>query len=370
MELVIAVASFLLGYFAEKLFDKLGERLAERHRIRKNRKNHQQILAEEALDIVYTGDIYPSIAPQYVRTALRQDCYLYLAFPEALRDRLEVEKQATFQTADVAFCSFTLPGYEESAVREAIEAARLEVAQQFIRQEDGLYYNSDKYGVYHLDTLGRTADVRETPLLSLQVYQTDHFTHRVIGRALERLAPPVALFDEDSLNGDLKWVRTSFGVSIIVVLKSVNQIILTHRSTKASFSEGKSWIYVSATEPMSGSDMDEYQGRPDLVLCVERGLEEELGIDSSLYSRSHIKFYDCFFETKFHQDGVVASVELDDDVLPEKVLSLRAKDKRLEVADMFFIDNTPAAIKKFIRENRQDMRSQTVFALKSYLAEM
>jgi len=43
-----------------------------------------------------------------------------------------------------------------------------------------------------------------------------------------------------------------------------------------------------------------------------------------------------------------------------------AKDKLMEVAEIFTIDNTRSAIRRFIEEHRNEMRPQTIFALKSY----
>ena len=181
---------------------------------------------------------------------------------------------------------------------------------------------------------------------------------------------PKDIINNETLNNELKWIRTSFGISVIIILKSTNQIIMTHRSKNASFSQGKNWIYVSVTEALSQADVDEYDSAVDFSLCVKRGIKEELGIEKGMYHHDDIKFYDCFFETQFFQDGIVASVELSEKIMPQDIINFRAKDKRLEIEDIFFIDNNKAAIQKFINDNHNEMRSQTIFALESYLESL
>lgn len=368
MEILISIVSFLLGYFAEKAMDKISSAFADRHRIKKNRKSKDVFKNDHRINAIFTEDIFPCITPESIWVK-ENGKRLFLSFPPDLREHLK-DIEGEFATADEGFCQFLLPGHTAEEIHSAIESARNEIAQRFVNREDGLYFNGDKLGVAFLDSKSRSADAKETPQLFIEFYRTDHFTHRTIARAVEMLGLPRESVDSSLLNTDLKWIRTSFGVSIIVILKSTNQIVMTHRSKNASFCDGKSWIYVSATEAMSQVDIDEYESVPDLALCVTRGIKEELGISKSMYQHDSIKFYDCFFETQFFQDGIVASIELGDAVKPEDILSLRAKDKRLEIQDIFFIDNTKSAIRKFIQENRDDMRSQTIFALESYLSSL
>ena len=368
MEILIPILTFMLGYFAEKVLDKMSTFFADRLRFARNRKRKDASKKRRAINAIFTEDIYPCISSDniWVKDAGKR---LFLSFPTALVSQLH-DVEGAFATEDASFCDFKLPGRSLEDICNAIEIARNEIALKFINREDGLYFNGDKLGVVFLDSKSRSADTKETPQLLVEFFRTDYFTHRTIERAVELLGLPCDAIDTQSLNTDLQWIRTSFGISIIVVLKSSNQIILTHRSKNASFSEGKRWIYVSATEALSQVDIDEYESTPDLALCVKRGIKEELGISKDMYRDNGLKFYDCFFETQFFQDGIVASVELSENVKPEDILSLRAKDKRLEIQDIFFIDNTKSAIKKFILENQDEMRSQTIFALESYIASL
>ena len=73
-----------------------------------------------------------------------------------------------------------------------------------------------------------------------------------------------------------------------------------------------------------------------------------------------------FFENYFYQDGLTASIELSRNMSIEQIRALPAKDKKLETKEIFTIPNTRQSIEKFIQENANDMREQTIFALQSY----
>lgn len=367
MELIFPIITFFLGYFAEKIADKLLDKLSTK---RKNAKNKKQKINISQYDIntVFTEDIYPYISSDniWVKDNGKK---MFLAFPPDKKSQLK-NIEGEFAIEDTYFRELALNGFSKSEINDVVERARVEIAEDFIKRDDGLYFNGDKYGIVFLDSKSRTTDKKETPQLLVELFHTDHFTHRVISRAVEMLNPPKSYLISENLNNELNWIRTSFGLSIIVILKSTNQIVMTHRSKKASFTKGKSWIYVSATEAISKADIDEYDNTVDFSLCVKRGIKEELGIKKGMYKSDTIKFYDCFFETEFFQDGMVASIELSEEILPEQVEGFRGKDKHLEIEDIFFIDNTKTTIEKFIEDNKADMRSQTIFALKSYISNM
>lgn len=368
MNIIIPIMTFLLGYFAEKLMDKVSEVFSSQYKINKNKKRKNKFPKKHNINVIFTEDIYPCISSEdiWIKESGEK---LFLSFPDNLRPYLK-SIEGDFASNDQFFCELSLPGYTPEEINNAIELAREEIAIKFIKREDGLYFNGDKLGISFLDSKSRSTDFKETPQLFVELYSTDYFTHRVITRAVEILGLSKETIDRKTLNNELKWIRTSVGISIIIILKSTNQIIMTHRSKNASFGNKKNWIYVSVTEALSQVDIDEYESIPDFALCVKRGIKEELGIDKGMYHHDDIKFYDCFFETEFFQDGIVSSVELSEKIMPQDIINFRAKDKLLEIEDIFFIDNTKTAIKKFIDENLDEMRSQTIFALESYLASL
>ena len=155
---------------------------------------------------------------------------------------------------------------------------------------------------------------------------------------------------------------------MILILPKQNEIILTKRSSRASYTGGKEWIYVSVTETLSETDFDEETRSPDLLKCIWRGVREELGLTDRQLKKDTLKFYESFYETHFKQDNIVASVEISEDLTFSEIYSLLAKDKFLEISDIITIPNDKKAISNFIEDNRSKMRAQTIFSLESFNA--
>ena len=59
---------------------------------------------------------------------------------------------------------------------------------------------------------------------------------------------------------DFSWSRTSFGISVILIIPKQNEIILTKRSKNTAYADDLEWIYVSVTETLSDTDINEETG--------------------------------------------------------------------------------------------------------------
>ncbi len=368
MEYIIAIVSFVVGWGAGKFLDYSLESLIEKLSIKRRRKeiNKQTVIKHKDVIELCTG--VPYFSCEHIDVELSENNGFYLAFPKELMKSLP-KSAGSFHSQDTLLKPLAVPGYSNEQVLEILEASRMKIATQFVQRKDGLYFNGSKYGIAYADGFSRTDDSVENPILLLKLFHTDHFTHRVVEEMAEQLNINEELIKKE-LNHQLNWIRTSLGLSVIVVLKRTNQILMTRRSSNSSFSEGKTWIYVSATETFTDTDYDSYIQNADLSLCLKRGILEELGITQNMYYDSTLKFYSMFYETHFYQDGIVASVELKDTVTFDEILNLNAKDKELEVDSMFLIDNSKHAINKFIEENAYQMRSQTIYALRTYAARL
>jgi len=145
---------------------------------------------------------------------------------------------------------------------------------------------------------------------------------------------------------------------------------LTKRAKNASYSEGKEWIYVSVTESLSETDWNDETGCPDLRKCVLRGINEELGITDRELKLDSLRFYDAFYERNFHQDNIVASIEISEKLTFANIYELIAKDKLMEVSETFTISNDKKTIVNYIKKNEKNMRIQTIFSLKSFASRM
>lgn len=369
VEIIIAVASFIGGWLAGKFLDFSFDTVVNSISLRIKRRSVKKLSTVKTNDIRLLCSGVPDFAPENIDIEINKGANLFLAFPDDLRNQLP-KSAGTFRSNDELFTELIVPGFSSEQVGVALETARRKIAEMFVARTDGLFFNGSKYGVEYADGFSRTADSSEDPILTLKLFNTDHYTHRVIEEAVSSLALNADQVSNRELNSSLNWIRTSLGLSVIVILKSTNQIIMTRRSANSSFSEGKTWIYVSATETFTQTDYDPYTHSADLTLCLKRGILEELGITQNMYYDSTIKFYDMFFETHFYQDGIVATVELKENTTFEEVRNLSAKDKQLEVDDMFVIDNTRKSIIDFINSHQGEMRSQTVFALRCHAARL
>lgn len=365
---IIGIISFLAGYFAEKIMDMLLQKLTIWRKAMSNKKRYKGFLETHYIDIQPQIRVFPYFMPQNIKIKNDEKKEQYIAIPKEYKNDNRMDE--SFHRQDVLFKPLSIPGLPDEKVREAIEAARETIARKFLSREDGLCFNGKKYGISYADGFSRTTDSSENPILHIEVFKTDHYTSHVVSEAVRHLNINQNTITFDTLNSELNWLRTSLGISIIVVLKSTNEIILTHRSPSASYSGGKSWIYVSATETLTETDIDSYTQQIDLLLCLERGILEELGIPREMYIESSVRFYDSFFETHFLQDGIVASIELKDTITFDNIVALPAKDKQMEVKDMFTLPNTRKAIADFTSMNRDSMRKQTIYALETYAARL
>lgn len=147
-------------------------------------------------------------------------------------------------------------------------------------------------------------------------------------------------------------------------------LLLTKRSRKAAFTEDKEWIYVSVTEAVSETDLDEESGKPDISKAVIRGINEELGIVETKLRMDTLCFYETFYETHFHQDNIVASIEVSDTVKLSEVGKLMSKDKFMEINGFLSVLKKRKEIADFIEKNREEMRAQTIFSLESFMARL
>ncbi len=306
-----------------------------------------------------------------IETRLASNLEFYLAPPDDLIGKMSYSK-SSFSGTDVNLDFYldrmNLRPKERAAIEKALLHVKRKTAKDFISRSNGNFFNGKKYGVFSSDANGRTADAAEKPVLHLDLFCTDYFTHQVMYSLYSRLRG--SLFYDmlmDKKLDRLSMFRTSLGISIIVEIPAENSIILTKRSTLAAYSAGKEWIYPSVTESVSETDYNKLSELVDMDLCVKRGLMEELGINTQYYDDDLIKYYSMFYETHFSQDNLTASVKLKDWVTSRQILNLRAKDRDLEISDLIILPLDPGTLKSFILNNLDTFRPQALFTVLEYL---
>lgn len=365
MSIIVAVLSFLMGYFSEKLLDYV-YRIIKQCIVRKKAKSFKT----SAINIVKSGIGSPYFDCEKEITLKDTKKRLYLSAP-ALHEEKAHEHKLFFAEKDDSYMPLCLPGVPQEEFETVLNRCREVEFENFLMQKNGAYFNGKKFGIVYFSSLSRTSNQTEKPLLDYELFETDYYTHRILENVMYHFRDYLPTITSELVNSrDFPLFRTSLGVSVIVIIPKSNQIIVTKRSKNSSYSDNIEWYYVSVTESLSEVDYDEYLNQPSIVNCVKKGLIEELYLKPNFYNENTIKIYDTFYETYFFQDGLVISIELNPDVDISNVEFTKAKDNILEVASVELIDNSAKAIRSFISKNRDKMRAQTIFALESYAARL
>ena len=254
-----------------------------------------------------------------------------------------------------------------------IDLSRKKVLKQFLNRENGCYFNNKKYGVSDVRRFERMEDAGEQPRLTLVMYETDYYTHRVMKDVCKQLIAEGDPFLTAQLDyNDLRYSRiffTSLGVNVLLSedeLRKDRKVLLTSRSTNAAETYSKHLFSLSAIEGVSLSDYDPFTRNVDLNAAVTRGLLEEIGVDESMIKTDKIHFYDLFVNCKNLEMGLTCSVELKRDLtIEEDVKAKRGKDEALEVADKMAVKVTD--LRKFVTDNDGAFLPAAVFTACSLL---
>ena len=374
--LIFTIIGFILGWACEKILDGILQRIKSLWHTRKLRKTLNNRVKDVCLtpNISIIGESLTNFdINEQVQVKLSDEEFL-LTMPDELKKMLPATSKS-YTNEDKWLDGCNIQDIENffniEHFSDIVEECRDEVAQNFCERKEGCYFNNRLFGVLYSDVFGRTPDERELPVLTLTFFKTDYFTHRLMWKITTKLREhhylPNQNLNVKQLNSIYRCFRTSLGISILITLPDTNEIILTKRSSNSAYNEGKEWIYVSVTETISETDYDIYKGNLNLPRWIERALWEELGLQKQHYDENSIKIYDMFFENHFYQDGLTASVTLKHNISLDDVKALKAKDKNMEVKEIFSIENSSSAIKKYIATNNTQMREQTIFSLQSYM---
>lgn len=364
----------LCGWLFSSAMDFISMYFKRKYEINKSRNSEKAFREKKHKDILLLEQGIPYFAPENVRAHHRPSDRFFIPFPQEFLDKfkqLSDEELSTFTRKSESFCELRVPGYSDEDIAELLEKSRMKIAQMFVDRTDGMYFNNLRFGVISSDSNFRTPDAQERMVYNVYLFQTDYFTHRVVEDLLDSITSSSVEISKETLNEKLSWLRTSLGLSVILRIPASNKILMTIRSREAAYTQDCDLFYVSVTETFSFTDYD-YNGNPSLQKCLLRGLDEELGIQEYMVDMSSIRFLDSFYETHFHQDGFVATLDLKKKYTWADVVELQAKDKTLEVRNMYLLSDSRATIRKFIDENTSGnewtAQAQTIFALESYLA--
>ena len=367
MNILISIGTFIAGFFANKALEWATALVSKKLRERKKQHNFDNFYTSLHEDILITASGFPCFTPENIKGRIDKEKVLLLSAPVGEEAR-DTEECAVFSPTDRmpdAFAKYV----RENSLSTQLERIRASVYQSFCEKKNGNYFNGKTLGISRINGFERTADHRELPVLNIEFFETDYYTHKIIGKLLENSSFDNSVIPVDT-EGNFSWARNSFGISLILIFPKEDMLLLTKRSRKAAFAEDKEWIYVSVTEAVSETDLDEESGKPDISKAVIRGINEELGIVGTKLRMDTLCFYETFYETHFHQDNIVASIEVSDTVNLSEVGKLMSKDKFMEINGFLSVPKKRKAIAEFIEKNREEMRAQTIFSLESFIARL
>jgi hypothetical protein len=253
---------------------------------------------------------------------------------------------------------------------DLIEKHRYIIANEFLNKQNGFHFNGEKFGVFNLSTFNSVGK-DERASISLSVFNTDYFTHRVFGSIYGELAQlnhPITRGELEDINR-YNCFNTSFGVNTLVVVDSPEgeKALLCERAVHSSNTTKKGLFHVTVNEGLSQTDWDPYYKSIDLKECLERGIYEELGLTQEDLNefQANICFYDVFLERNRFELGITSSIKLNT-TFEEGIFNLVAKDKVLEIASIkpILIDKTH--LNQFI--NDHDFIPHGLYALKMFAA--
>ncbi len=358
--------SVIFGIILTNIWNK-SKNLIQEKSIRKNITKVINRNSEDIYTIASTVPFYQNNSCIDIKINNKNKFYLSLPDNMKMNHNINVNEFKSTDCINIDIDYESL-GITKTEFLTILEEQRQIIANSFASRTGGMYFNGEKYGVLYSDGFGRTADKIEDPKLFIELFKTDYYTQRIIEKTLHKINIRNKI-DLNFLNQSMRGLRPSLGVSIILYIPNSNEIILTKRSKHASYNEkDKEWIYVSVTESFTTTDYDEFQKAPDLILCIQRGLKEELGIDKNTIQ--DIKIYNMFFEKNFFQDGILAVAYLNKYITYQDVVNLAAKDKELEISSFLPIKNSKNELHKFITANSKNLRPQTKYALENYIERM
>lgn len=373
-ELLLWLFGAFCGWIFSNVMDYVAKTLRRKYEIKKNREMMKSSQEKQHKDILLLDQGVPFFLPENVRAHYNEENKFFIEFPKEMLGRFEYlsnNELKAFTRSSESFCNIRLAEIPEEELFEIIEKSRIRIARKFVERSEGMLFNNLLFGVIRSYSNSRTPDTREKMIYNIDLFETDYYTHRVVEDILDSIDSLTIDISKKQLNTILSWTRTSFGLSIILRIPASEEILMTVRSRETAYAQGRDLYYVSATETFSLTDYN-YNGVPSLLKCLVRGLEEELGIPEYMLDMSSVRFLDAFYETHFHQDGFVATIDLKGEYTFADIVDLRAKDKTLEIKKMCLLPDTRVSLQKFINEsiknNMSNVQAQTLFALESYLA--
>lgn len=167
----------------------------------------------------------------------------------------------------------------------------------------------------------RREEAQEHPGASLFFSPAEHASYLAISELWKEVyatAGPSLLGTPDQMARVRPLLSNTFGMNATVVLPG-EQLVITRRSVRNSGPYGGYW-HTSVNEGMSPRDLS--GGRPDPYRALQRGIQEELGID---VPTSSIVFHTIILAPRSYQWGLLGHVSVGESVDLKRLTQLRAR---------------------------------------------
>lgn len=270
--------------------------------------------------------------------------------------------------------SFDLSGKIMEAIQKHAEIYAREVHQKHTDPDVKFPpYNKSKVGL-----LGWRqpipANSEERAYLTLNGYETDYFTHRVMRAVTQevREKQPDWFADlnrfPDVGSAYLAYFTTSVGINIVTVTKDMDarRIQLSKTTEESGNCNQRGKWHVSANEGLNMDDVFPRSRQISFEGWVRRALNEELGLTAETGSDpiESILFTEFSFEMTNFEPFLSCLVHLD--MTREALVNCmksNARDARRESAELKSILYTPNGVIDFLLDNQADPRQFTTFSL-------
>lgn len=366
--LIAMAVGYLGGKALEKVYDaaidKAFSHISEKYRKKKFKKlydAHEKLVIEKhnIMPIDHADPFYEHTDIEIINTGKKfcLDC------PEPYKQQIKMKRNDISFERDFFFSKYTgLEDLDEitgiGGLAELIVKHKEITGQWFLNELDKAYpiFNGKKFGIYSI----RSHRLRETEDagLSIEFYETDYFTHKVmrsVYQELKSLNHPICNMKTYPVEGidHLRPFMTSFGVNTFLIVyseKGDKSIVFAKRSKRTANTRESIW-HVTMNEGLSFTDIE---GKDiSLVKCLHRGLNEELGIKEHYYKDiEKEKFMDLFLVMDNFEVGISSVVVMDASEDKIKDLHSIAKDSVLETEEICAVDFNSRDINRFISENK------------------
>lgn len=220
--------------------------------------------------------------------------------------------------------------FQENKIRDSINS----VCKDIEGKDNTFHFIGDKFGVFSAKT-GKKGS------LELKIYKTNYFTFCVMNALysrtpiLQTIAKRMCENREHQMEGYLLLFPffASLGANIIIEVLSASKgegFLVQKRSPK-SFGKASQY-HISVNEAFSFTDFDD--GKPDFSKCIQRGIEEELGLNVERIDNfkktalQRIKYLDLFLNPNRGSLGI--SLAYKTDVNPSLITYYPGVDKVIE----------------------------------------